>query len=571
MRQRILITVLLGIVIMLISLGVVSIISINSTIRHSLDQYQETSRIIAYHVDQLLGAHLSRLYDVSLSGSIDLTDDNWQPEHAALVTASQYSMFTEGVFLADVQGKLIISHPEQQIPLLNVFSIPGAESVFQERKPFVSQLSPFEKSRKQVLFILVPLKDGNGQVVGIAGGVIDPTTQMFRDLIRTISSREETTIEIVDDAGKVIVSSAHRSVPTDVVAMTPLREAKWNVVVRAPQSAVLAPSQNLTTSFLLLGIIAIGGGIALAMGLSRSIVHPIHALIQATKRIMAGDLESSIAISTKDEIGTLGKHFDAMRQQLRAHHETLEGRVRERTQELEINRQRLAASLRAVIGAQEEERRRVARELHDETSQTMTALGVSLELANRSLKERTLSVSTMESLKAKVHSLVDGINRLIQDLRPPVLDDLGFESAIRWLIERHLTRKHIEAKFEMDETSRSIFEDRPHLDRTAELMFFRILQEVIINTAKHSEANRVVINIGCHGEVMRVIVTDDGTGFDAESQMQRNAERSSGFGLIGLQERTAFLGGRCSVDSMMGQGTKVLVEFPVSSLRRAYA
>ncbi len=186
----------------------------------------------------------------------------------------------------------------------------------------------------------------------------------------------------------------------------------------------------------------------LAVGLSRSIVKPVRLIIAATKKIARGNLSEPVEVTSKDEFGELAESVNTMRLKLAEYLETLqnynvqlEGRVMERTMELQQRKRQLATLLDEVIKAQEDERKRIARELHDETSQSLAALGMNLDIATLALKDNNLIPEMIEEMKTRVEQLVQGINRLIHDLRPPVLDDLGFESAIRWLLGRHLASK----------------------------------------------------------------------------------------------------------------------------------
>ena len=232
----------------------------------------------------------------------------------------------------------------------------------------------------------------------------------------------------------------------------------------------------------------------------------------------------------------------------------LEDTVRERTAELRKQKKQLSLLLDEDIRAQEEERKRIARELHDETSQTLAALGMSLELSSEALRKNKLTPEMILELKNKVSVLMDGINRLIHDLRPPVLDDLGLESAIRWLLRRHLDENAI--AYNMETTGLEGLD----MDSKTELSFFRIVQESVINIVKHSKARNVMMELSVSGGFVNLDITDDGVGFNLDEVMKAHEKGAEpGFGLMGMNERVMNLGGEVMIRSKEGRGTKITI------------
>jgi signal transduction histidine kinase len=304
-------------------------------------------------------------------------------------------------------------------------------------------------------------------------------------------------------------------------------------------------------------------------------VNPIKSLTIATKKISGGNLKGPVAVFSRDEIGALAMSFETMRRKLsdsldkiHKHNTELEERVVERTKELQQSRKRLSILLHEVIRAQEEERKRIARELHDETSQSIAALGMSIEIAAIALKENALTPEKIYELRGKVTQLLEGISRLIQDLRPPVLDDLGLESGVRWLLERHLAVKGV--KYQMnasDEFQRLISNEETILDDKTVFRLFRIIQESVINISKHAEASNVTVSLLFEGQEVKVNIKDDGVGFDVQTVL-RDADLGvrSGFGLLGLKERAALLDGTVDIRSVPGEGTEITIIIPLSSL-----
>jgi signal transduction histidine kinase len=212
--------------------------------------------------------------------------------------------------------------------------------------------------------------------------------------------------------------------------------------------------------------------------------------------------------------------------------------------------------LRRIVAAQESERQRIARELHDETGQALTAIGLGLRgVASSIQNDGDKSSDNLRQLEQLVeHSLME-LQRLIADLRPSHLDDLGLGAALRWYageIEKRLPLA----------VDVSVREEKTDLSTEVKTTLFRITQEALTNVIKHSAANQVKVNLDYQNDGVRLEVTDDGVGFD-RSTMQSIARPS--WGLIGMQERASLLGGTFDINSYPGSGTRVSVYIPYDS------
>ncbi len=616
MQKKIIVSTLLSVVVILLALGIISNLSINDSIGHSLTERSDLAAILASYTDYRLQNNLTRLYDISLSGTIDLNDNDWEPEDNALNTAYQYSIFTDGIFLLDLKGNVVRSYPPGQ-QKRNLMSIPYVKKTIEENKAVISNIYTEEGTKRKVIYVLVPLKDRNGRTIGAVGGEINPTNYVLTNLIRAIPTRGDTIIELVDSFGVVIASNnpvrvfacsdrnkilgnliatkqkavmkchrchegenppgtAERVKTTDMLAFAPLSEAPWGISVRESEKRVFAPSSQLRKKFLILGLISIGSALVFSLGISKSIVKPIRSLTMATKKIAGGNLKGGpVTVVSRDEIGALGMSFEIMRRRLsdsldkiHKYNTELEERVVERTEELQQSRKRLSILLHEVIRAQEEERKRIARELHDETSQSIAALGMSIEIAAIALKENALTPEKIYELRGRVTQLLEGISRLIQDLRPPVLDDLGLESGVRWLLERHLAVKGIKYRLNASKEFQGLISsEETILDEKTVFRLFRIIQEAVINVSKHAEASNVEVSLLFDGQAVKAYIKDDGIGFDVQTVLREaDSGERSGFGLIGLKERAALLAGTVDIRSVPGEGTEITISIPLSSL-----
>jgi signal transduction histidine kinase/HAMP domain-containing protein len=209
-----------------------------------------------------------------------------------------------------------------------------------------------------------------------------------------------------------------------------------------------------------------------------------------------------------------------------------------------------------AINAQEEERKRIARELHDETSQALAALIYAVEegLEMKSLAQVRRRLGTMRDL---LQHTLDGVHKLIFDLRPSMLDHLGLAPAIRWLAKSRLEAKGV--KVAIHETG----EER-RLPSEMETALFRVAQEAISNIARHSAARNASITFTLCEDMARVSIKDDGIGFDVNG-LGLAPDSPRGLGLLSMQERLELLGGDLQIQSAPGGGTLLDISIPLTS------
>jgi signal transduction histidine kinase len=268
-----------------------------------------------------------------------------------------------------------------------------------------------------------------------------------------------------------------------------------------------------------------------------------------------------VAVESTDEIHTLSQHFDDMRTKLAASLESiqlqnvaLEERVRERTRELEEKSVINERLLRKLITSQEDERKRIARELHDDSLQTLAAILMNIEMCR--LHPELITPDKVGMIKETVNRVISEMTKMIQNLRPTVLDDLGFESAIVWLIERNLKEKGVECFINM----RDLDEDR--LPPELQITLFRVFQEATTNIARHAGAHNAFIHVRTDERSFSMDIEDDGEGFDPGTVFE-NTMTGRGLGILGMKERIAEVRGRLTICSQPGQGTMLLCSVPL--------
>ena len=212
--------------------------------------------------------------------------------------------------------------------------------------------------------------------------------------------------------------------------------------------------------------------------------------------------------------------------------------------------------LEKLISAQEEERQRIARELHDEASQSLAALALNLEAIADTLPVRYRDTKQkLDTLKEQAIQTLGGIRNLALELRPSSLDDLGLPMAIDWYAKDYLTKRGLDVKIE-------VINPKTKLPAYTETMLFRIIQEALTNIVKHAAASKVRVQLQLSDSVAIVQVDDNGKGFNTEAALSGEGIRQN-LGLHGMAERATLLGGTFTIKSQPGQGTHLRVEVPL--------
>ena len=228
---------------------------------------------------------------------------------------------------------------------------------------------------------------------------------------------------------------------------------------------------------------------------------------------------------------------------------------KERLRESEQRETLRGELFRRVVAAQEAERQRIARDLHDETGQSLTAIGLGLRgLSNTLVKNPAQAPETLRHLENLASDSLSELQRLISDLRPSHLDDLGLPAALRWYAGKVAERT--ELKIRVD----TFGEEKP-VSEAAKIASFRIVQEALNNIIKHAGASSVFVQLTYKDEKVHISIRDDGTGFDPDVVNLRQTNRPS-LGLAGMRERASLLGGTVSIQSGPGQGTLVEAMIP---------
>jgi two-component system sensor histidine kinase UhpB len=268
-------------------------------------------------------------------------------------------------------------------------------------------------------------------------------------------------------------------------------------------------------------------------------LQPLHALEKTVDRVATGDVTARArhVLFRDPDVERLGDTLNAVLDVLGEHR---------------LQLQKLSEQ---VLAAQEDERKRIARELHDETAQALTTLLIRLKILEKARSDTEMR-GQIDELRELTAQTLEAVRKLAVELRPATLDDLGLLAALEAYTESYRSRMPLRVTFRA-----SGFEDRDRrLPPQIELVLYRVVQEALTNVAKHANARGISVELARGPDEVVASVQDDGEGFSVEDMMR---SRERGLGLFGMQERLALVRGQLVIDSAPGLGTRVNARVPL--------
>lgn len=395
---------------------------------------------------------------------------------------------------------------------------------YADQNPFASTLTPL-KSRDIAAVYLV---DSTGRVISDSPALqmgadfsADPTVQRLWQ-----SNQAGNSTLTVPDRGRVLSSYA------------PVSSRGWGLVALEPWSVVLDFVGNALFFIGLALFVGLLGLSLVVLWAVQRITNRLRLLIEQTSQVAAGAYNGQVSLSRIPELRELGIAFNGMVNQLASY------------------RRGLQEYVASVNDSQEEERKRIARDLHDGTIQTLIAIGQRIALVRDDLPTQSTEASQKQltELRQMVTESVDGIRQFIRALRPLALEDLGLVPALHFLLSRLEQDEGIAVEFDIEGEAIG-------LPQELEITIYRLVQEVLSNVRKHAEANKVWLVLRFLPRQTIVEVRDNGIGFNVPENTTDLA-RNGSFGLLGLEERAHLFGGDLAIQSAVGQGSLIKVILP---------
>lgn len=607
LRKKTFIFVVSGLTVLIVLLTVLSLQTVNQGIELAAQEKLAVAKNIASSIDDIvLHVRLETVYTSSILGN------TWQKAGADSDTSEHLTSLRKHlrrhlssfqqidvvvlVALLDAQGNVLQIEPASEQKMgQSLATAPAVRDVLAGGQVYIEVEEAILTGDSPTLSIVVPVKDDQELLRGLVVVDIPGIPGNLNALLQRWGAEHD--LQLISETGLIIASSSPitnleqsehwnlvgqlakerlrgiKEHPGDeetkvhIVAFAPMESVPWGVVLEKEKDEILELPWAMGRRLLIVSGAAILIAAGLIWGFTRQLISPLQRLAIVAERFGTGDLEAEIPSMRQDEIGRLAQSFETMRRQLKHSmdeinqwNQELEQRVQERTAELEGLYQQLRLKdkergdlLGKIITAQEEERRRIARELHDDISQTLTGLGMNLASVETLItSDLAAARQVLESLRHATSEAVENVRRLIRDLRPSLLDDLGLVPAISWYVENYLAPAGVEAKLEV-----SGREER--LPPAVEIALFRVVQEALTNIVKHAQAKTAHICLQFAPAAIVGDIEDDGIGFSVDTV---RLNRSEGIGLLGMEERIELLKGKLEIESKPGKGARVHFEIP---------
>jgi len=530
------------------------------SLRHRLqDDRLMLARSVAHGLDTSLSTAMQALGRLST----DLPDD----PVAASARLHQFrfqSPFRDAVYLLNDQGQLLAGDPAGLEPIgvtwLGTHEVvtPLVRKSGAVSAPVLAMVQPFRRQGRGLYLVAEMRAQGSPFSTYLKG--LAPSTGMDVQLVDAqgvvVAAQDPTQVLSVLPGAETYGDRIRANRPLEfhepgggLAVMAPLRYAAWGVIIRQTDGSTFASLDGVSRALLITGLALTVLGTLLVRTLSRSVVSPIRALSQQAEGMRAGDLTTPIAVSGDVEIEMLGRTLDTARvrlsstlEALQTFNEALEAQVVARTRVIEAQHDERKVLVQRLLHATEDERRRLARELHDEIAQLLTVVQMSLHRITPNTVDLQQALDLLDKTQAEIH-------RLIHDLRPSLLDDLGLAAAMQSYADDHLTKHGVDVRLEIEDGLLPAATE-------IETVVFRIYQELLTNILRHADAEHVSVELYRRDDVLVLAVEDDGKGFDP-------SVKSGRAGLTGIRERAALVDGRVTFDSEAGEGTRVVLEIPI--------
>jgi len=576
LKAQIVLWTVLPVTLVLIGVAFTGVYSHEQAMRVLVDERNRALAIAtAAQVRELLDAQASALVTVAAEEALRHGDRSAQSTLLASV-GSLNGLFMDSVALLDETGQTLAAGKQALGWMQDEHTALALtrEVIARHSVSVTTILGSTPRENSLLMGVPVHLSSGSGIARGVLAGPVSMDGMTLGALLSQSLASERAVVYLVDGSGQVLAHSpserqgqeltldGHTGLPVSLrdagpgatLCVSPAGErmtlayapvtfeaVDWRVIVQQPWDEVIGPvlrySQFMPLVALLAAVVSL---LSLYYGV-QAIARPLRALGQRAERIAWGDFDAtSTPVGGVEEIEDLRRTLDTMAKRIQRYQTTMHSYVG------------------AITRGQEEERKRLARELHDDTTQSLIVLGQRVEVAQKLLPhEPGLAAEHLTSVKTMLAQTLDGIRRLSRDLRPAYLEDLGFIPAVEVLAHKADGEGRVSVQFT---TSGRVRRLPPDL----EMACYRIVQEALSNVIQHANATHAWLEVRFEDRHLVLSVRDDGDGFE-DLDLPDALAAQGHFGLVGVRERAILHAGQLTVHSAPGTGTHLLVRLPYSA------
>jgi signal transduction histidine kinase len=504
----------------------------------------------------------------SLASNLDVSPGSATTRTNALDGAARsLEIFSAGVILVDQSGNRLAQVPSQESKFI---SDQGEAEILAtiraSRTSAVSSSLVDLREDQAIIIIAVPIVGPDEEFIGaLLGGIYLGGSRLVEPLSNLVIG-EQSSVYLLDRNGQIIYHSSPNLIGTRqpdqsfvhtvlsgdkgglqwtsssggryLIGYAPVASAGWGLVLQEPWEMVTAPARNYGFALISTGVAAFVIVMLLGWMGVRRIVTPIRALSEQARQLATVDGLDPIAESGISEIDSLEHSFEQMASQIASYR----------------------IGLRRYVGAithkQEEEQRHIARELHDETVQSLLAISRSVELEQASERDPQ-RLNRLADIQKMVLDTLAGVRQISRDLRPLVLEDLGLIPALQALVRSSRVGPGAIPHIKLEVPEKAF-----PLNAQQELALYRIIQEALTNARKHAQPTGVRVSLSEENESIYLEIEDDGEGFTVPDSFSELAQRGC-FGLMGIQERVWEMGGNLQLRSAPGEGTCLQISMPL--------
>lgn len=484
------------------------------------------------------------------------------------------------VALTDTRGNIVVATGD--VAELLLINQPWIERSQRLRRPVVSSVFTDSKGR-QMLCVVIPVFDKEGYNNGCAVGIWHLNGDRFGKPIKNIRIGKSGVAYLIDDDGTVLYhpdaekigfrdldDPAYQALKRDqtgaqtlnigntlqVIGYAPIpltglgtslfadeSWGTWNLVTNESLANIISPLRPFLPFLAALIIAVILLPLVIIFISSKRIAEPLQSLAAQSGRVASGEFANQVAIASGPrEVRELEEAFNTMVDQLRSYRNDIQNYVV------------------SILNSQEQERKRIARDLHDETAQALIVLGRRIESAQE-IQNRDELAQELDFLRDLVDDTLQGVRGFTSDLRPPLLSELGLPRTLQLLGDRT-------ERVESFTVSVNILGEPVKLPDELELGLYRLAQESLSNVRRHASARHVRIELRYESHLVTMEVIDDGVGFEAPVNVN-DLVKTGRLGLMGIYERARLFGGRAQIISRPGSGTTVRVVIPITDSEQA--